>query len=568
MRWNECCAFNPDVLAMPSFQGKEVDITRRNFAKGLAAGVGAAMVPPMALAQSRDGIVKRPNIVYICSDQHSGQLLMGGPGRDVPVRTPNLERLAARGVYFRNAYCGSPLCAPGRASMATGRFASDVGSYGNTTVFEGGAPTWGNYLRDAGYFCWATGKMDLTSAVDLGFQQVETTHEHFIKPDITELFRRPTCYRVDERRLVDGFAGERAKADQERLARGLAFVEEQAATRKTPWAAYIGVVTPHPPFIAPQKYLDLYPTDQIQLPNIPQGSLEHQHLVYQVLRNFSLQSTPISEERVRRARSAYYAMITELDDHLGSIIDALEQHGTLKDTVFIYTSDHGEMHGDHGLWLKRSLYEGSARVPIIMAGAGLPEGKVIDTPISDVDLTATLLDLGGVPRPNNLRGRSLLPLIHGDANAAPPHVYCECHTEGNCTGSFMIRKGDWKYLYFSFYGNNHLFDLRVDPCEMNNLAGRPETASIENEMHEALTSLVDPDAVTLRGFERVEQVLASMVQKHDAHSFYEVLGGRLGQGQAALLAQKHYPRWKPQNLELSGSKVSRKSRKTAGQGVE
>jgi len=527
-----------------------VDITRRNFAKGLAAGVGAAMVPSAVQARTADGVIKRPNIVYICSDQHSGQLLMGGPGRSVPVRTPNLEQLAAKGVYFRNVYCGSPLCVPGRASMATGRFASDVGSYGNTTVFEGGVPTWGNYLRDAGYFCWATGKMDLTSAVDLGFQQVETSHEHFTKPDITELFRRPMCYRVDERSLVNGKAGERGGADEERLARGLAFVEEQSATRKTPWAAYIGVVTPHPAFIAPQKYLDLYPTEEVRLPNIPPGYLEHQHLVFQILRNFSLQSTPISEERIRRARSAYYAMITELDDHLGTIFNTLEKQGTLKDTVLVYTSDHGEMHGDHGLWLKRALYEGAARVPIIMAGAGLPEGKVIDTPVSDVDLTATLLDLGGVPRPAGLRGRSLLPLIMGDSNAAPSHVYCECHTEGNCTGSFMIRKGDWKYLYFSFYGNNLLFNLRDDPGEMNNLSGRPESASIEQELHETLTSLVDPDAVTLRAFEKQDQVLAAMLRENDAHSFYENLGGRLGQGQAALLAQKYYPHWKPVNLEL------------------
>lgn len=526
-----------------------MDITRRDFAKGIAGGMGAAIANSVAQARTPEGLVKKPNILYICSDQHSGELMMGGPGRSIPTRTRNLERLAAKGVYFRNAYCGSPLCAPGRASMATGRFASDVGSYGNTTVFEGGVPTWGNYLRDAGYFCWATGKMDLTSAADLGFQQVETTHEHFSKPDITELFRRPTCYRIDERDLVNGFAGERGNADQARLNRGLAFVEEQVATRRGPWAAYIGVVTPHPPFIAPQRFLDLYPTNEIQLPNIPPGSLEQQHLFFQILRNFSLQSTPVSEERVRRARGAYYAMITELDDHLGNVIDALEQRGTLHDTVLIYTSDHGEMHGEHGLFLKRALFEGAARVPIILAGAGLPQGKVIDTPVSDVDLTATLLDLAGVPRPAAMRGRSLLPLIAGDANAAPPHVYSECHTEGTCTGSFMIRRGDWKYLYFSYYGNSQLFNLRNDPGEMNNLAGRPETASIEKELHEVLTSLVDPDAVTLRAFEKQDEVLAKLVQQHDAQSFYEILAGRLGQGQAALLAQSHYPRWKPVNLK-------------------
>jgi choline-sulfatase len=238
-------------------------------------------------------------------------------------------------------------------------------------------------------------------------------------------------------------------------------------------------------------------------------------------------------------------MITELDEHLGVVLDALERRGMLKDTVVVYTADHGEMLGEHGIWLKRALLEGAARVPMIMAGAGLPSGKVIETPVSHVDLAATLLDLGGVPRAAGLRGQSLLPLIAGDSNKAPSYVYSECHTEGNCTGSFMIRKGDWKYLYFSFYGNNLLFNLRNDPGELNNLTGRPETAAIEKEMHSLLRSVVDPDEVTLRAFKKQDEWLARMVADHDAPSFYETLQGRLGRGQAALITQQHYKNWKP-----------------------
>src|SRR5215471_12147523 len=141
-----------------------MSITRRTFSQILGAGATVAALRGSTLAHSLGGTSRRPNILFICSDQHSGQVLMGaGPGRDVPVKTPNLERLASNGVLFRNAYCGSPLCAPGRASMMTGRFASDVDSYGNTTVFLGTVPTWGNYLRDAGYTCWATGKLDMAA---------------------------------------------------------------------------------------------------------------------------------------------------------------------------------------------------------------------------------------------------------------------------------------------------------------------------------------------------------------------------------------------------------------------
>jgi hypothetical protein len=148
-----------------------MNITRRDFTKSLAvAGVSSAISPNISFAQGGGSTAKRPNILFIISDQHSGQMLMGGPGKSVPVHTPNMARLAAKGVYFRSAYCASPVCAPARAALMTGRFASDVDAYGNTLVFQGDAPTWGNYLRDAGYNCWATGKFDLAAGKDNGFE--------------------------------------------------------------------------------------------------------------------------------------------------------------------------------------------------------------------------------------------------------------------------------------------------------------------------------------------------------------------------------------------------------------
>jgi choline-sulfatase len=521
-------------------------MSRRDFATIVAAGMGARWLPDRGLADSAQNSVRRPNILFICSDQHSGQMLTGAsPHSDVPVHTPNLSRLAAMGVSFRNAYCCSPVCVPARASMMTGRFASDVGSYGNATPFDGGVPTWGNYLQGAGYSCWATGKMDLTSEKDLGFTQVNTQHGHFHRPDITELFRRPMCYRVDERQLVDGQVRERATPDKERLDAGLAFVRAQPATARKPWAAFIGVVTPHPPFEAPEKYWKLYPPDRIRLPDVPPGHLERLHPVFQVLRDFSMISTPIPEERMRRARTAYYGMISELDEHLGTMIDDFQRTGTLNHTVVIYTADHGEMLGEHGLWLKRTLLEGAARVPMIVAGGGLPAGRVIDTPVSHLDLVATVLDLAAAERPRDLRGTSLLPLIAGSPDAGPRYVYGECHTEGNCTGSFMIRKGDWKYIHFSYYNKNLLFNLRDDPGEMHDLASAAQTASIEHELHATLTSIVDPAVVTTRAFEKQEEVLTGLIRDNNPDDFFQILEGRLGQGQAAVLTQKHYPRWHP-----------------------
>lgn len=541
-------------------------INRREFGKTLTTGLGSSMLDLKAFSQGQPGAVRRPNILFICSDEHNGRLLMGGPGKASPAMTPNLERLASMGVYFRNAYTANPVCAPARAAFMTGRFASDVGSYCNSTAFDGRVPTWGNYLRNAGYYCWATGKLDLTPEADLGFVQHNTSSGHFSNRDITSLFRRPLCYRIDNRKSVDGKVAEHPKAhDVAVTGAGLNFLQTQAGSLKKPWAAYLGMTLPHPAFTTTQKYWDLYPPDTVSLPNIPPGYLENLPLVYQALRNFDLMSTPIPEERVRRARSAYYGMVTELDANIGRVLDQLEKTDALKDTLVIYTSDHGEMLGNHGLWLKDVLFEGAAHVPLFMAGAGLPRGKVIDTPVSHLDMVPTMLDLAGAPIPSALRGHSLLPMIFGKESDYHGHVFAESHGSGKCTGSFMIRQGKWKYIYFSWYNDNLLFNLDDDPEELINLAGKPEFASVRRELHGVLTSLVDPDKVAEQAFEAQHQVLQQILKdpaslktklhssahqqmpvqlpKDHASRFCLDLIYRLGPGQAAALTKKYFPEW-------------------------
>ena len=147
---------------------------------------------------------KRPNIVFICSDQHSHKY--NGYAGHPFVNTPNLDRLAKYGVVFNNAYSGNPVCVPGRTSLMTGMYASDCNSFCNSTVWDGSHPVWGIGLTEAGYDCRAIGKMDLNDDFDTGFQEVNTSHGHRHNPDITSLFRRPPCYRVGERPGVDGSA--------------------------------------------------------------------------------------------------------------------------------------------------------------------------------------------------------------------------------------------------------------------------------------------------------------------------------------------------------------------------
>lgn len=499
-------------------------ISRRTFAGTLASGAAASLLPAAA---------HRPNIIFLCADQHSGPVL-GAAGHPI-VHTPNLDRLAARGMLFRNAYCGSPVCVPGRASMMTGQFASDVDSFCNSTPFDGRTPSWGNRLRDAGYHCWATGKLDLTKGKDYGFEEVQTGHGHSEHPDITSLFRAPVCFRVNERSAVNGIFRDHPEKDNEVASRAIDFLRNRAPSLGKPWVAYAGFHLPHPNWVTQEKYLSIYPPGKMPLPSWPKGYLERRPAMFQILANFKDIATPVPEERVQRARSAYFGCVSEIDAVVGRILDEVDAAHAWDNTVVVYTSDHGEMLGDHGLWLKNVLLEGAARVPMILAGDGLPKGKIVESPVMHADLVATLLDLAGAKTGPELRGQSLL------GGHLPEAIYAESHSEGNCTGSFMIRKGDWKYFYFT--GDKPLlFNLKDDPGEFHNLAGSAEHREIERELHQRLTSLVDPEAITWRAFAKQSEVLNAMVARMSPEQFYGELKSRLGTAQARVQTHRLYNR--------------------------
>jgi choline-sulfatase len=507
-------------------------MSRREFHKRMALGVGAAattLSPAVSKAQSR----KRPNIVFICSDQHSYKYT-GYNGHPF-VETPNLDKLAKQGVVFENNYCGNPVCTPSRASMMTGVYASDTGSYCNSTVWTNQHPTWANLLSESGYKCWATGKFDLHDKYDIGFEQIDTTHGHAHNPDITSLFRLPPIARYNERPQIDGSSREEPHHDLHLLQNAQMFLSEQAVNLDKPWALYVGFSQPHPDFRAQKKYFDRYYPNRVDMPNVPPGHVENLHYVFQQLRHFKRIATPIEEKKIRRARAGYYGMITELDDYVGQLWDTLEQTGQLDNTIFIYTSDHGETLGEHGLWLKNNLYDVAARVPLIIAGPGIPQGVRVSTATAHVDLMATLLEWANVRQPGYLRGRSLTPLMQGKQGDHPGFAFCETHSEGNATGSFMIRKGDWKYIHFSFY-DDLLFNVKEDPYEFDNRIDDPEVEDIKLELQELLNQQVDPKAVTMAAFEKQKKMRDEFVRTLDEQGLVDLLKGRLGEGQSRALA--------------------------------
>lgn len=517
-----------------------LEMDRRTFNEQLVKGIGGTtLFSSLASSAERGASVSspaRPNIVFVFSDQHSYKYT-GYAGHPY-VQTPHLDRIARQGVVFTQAYCGSPVCVPGRASAMTGMYPSDCNSFCNSTVWDGSHPTWGTRLSNAGYHCWATGKMDLNDDYDIGFEEVRTHHGHRHNPDITSFFRRPLCYRVNERPDVDGKVRNDRDTDYSRAKAAERFIKGSAVELDAPWAMYVGMTEPHPPFRALRKYFDLYYPNRVDMPNLPPGHLDDMPLVFQEIRHFKRIATPIADERIRRARATYYGMITELDEYIGQLWRALEETDQLDQTIFIYSSDHGESLGEHGLWYKNNLYDVATRVPLVVTGPGIPQGQTVDTPVAHVDLVQTILEWGEVAKSEALRGHSLMPLMHDEEGTHPGFAYSESHSEGNCTGSFMIRKGDWKYIYFTWY-DDALFNVAEDPGEFTNRIDDPSTKDIQEELKTILHDQVDPEAVTRRAFQTQGRMLEEMSDRMTEQQLYETFESRLGPGQARALAQKH-----------------------------
>ncbi|MFC2076149.1 sulfatase-like hydrolase/transferase [candidate division KSB1 bacterium] len=511
------------------------DISRRDFGRTLAGAIGAAsVVGAPSLTAGRSGS-SRTNIVFVCSDIHSARY-SGYAGHPL-VQTPNLDRIAARGVVFSNNYCTQPVCAASRTGMLTGMFPSDSDSFCNSTLWNGKYPTWGTRLRDVGYNCRAVGKMDIDPSFDTGFQEIDTDHYHATNPDITTLFRRPAGYRVNERPGVEGRFRTEPHHDAVVTDNALDFLKNDVPGLNNPWAIWIGLLQPLSGFNALKKYYDMYDALEIDVPELPPGHIEDLHLVYQELRHFKRISVPLPREPQRRARVAYYGEISELDHNVGRIWSELERSGQLDNTLFIYTSDHGGALGEHGLWYHNHLYDEAIHVPLIMAGAGLPQGVTINTTVGHMDLVHTLLEFAGIDPPTGLRGHSLMPLIEGKSDAHPGYAYAEHHGSGNCTGSFALRKGDWKLISFTWY-DDLLFNLAEDPGEFHNRINDPAAAGPKAELTALLNSLVDPEEVTVRAFRTQQNFLERMVERQTEDQLYETFLSRLGNGQARALAAK------------------------------
>jgi len=447
-------------------------------------------------------MTRRQNLIFFQSDNHARDAL-GCYGNPV-VRTPVLDRIAQRGARFANAYTTCPICCPARAGIATGRYVHQNRCWDNAIVYDGRVPSWMHRLRESGQEVVSIGKLHFRSSDDdNGFsREILPMHIFEGRGGVTMLLRwdggEPQALGQWDLYMSKSGVGESHYQDYDIdiTREAIAWLKDHAAKSDRPWTLFVSYVSPHPPFTVPRRLYDLYDPERIPLPPAFRPGERPDHPAIRHLRTIMDFREMTDETALRRIAAAYYALITHVDEQIGQVMKAAEELDLLQSTRIAYTSDHGELYGAQGLFGKACLYEGSAGVPLLMAGAGIPENRVVNQLVSHVDLFPTILDGAGVtpsPDDRDLPGVSLFPAMRGEEAAGRP-VFAEYHAAGSSSGSFMLREGDLKLVYHVGLPPQ-LFDLGRDPKELRDLAAdgshREEIARLESRLRE----ICDPEAV-------------------------------------------------------------------------
>ena len=418
------------------------------------------------------------NFLILMVDQLNGTLFPDGPANWL--HAPNLKALAARSARFGNCYTASALCAPGRASFMSGQLPSVTGVYDNAAEFPSDLPTYAHHLRRAGYQTCLSGKMHFVGPDQLhGFEERLTTDIYPADFGWTPDYRKPG-ERIDwwyhNMSSVTG-AGvaeitNQMEYDDEVTFQACQKLYDLARGHDArPWCLTVSFTHPHDPYVARRKYWDLYEDCQHLLPRVPAMDYhDHDPHSQRIFDANDWRSYDITDEHIRRARRAYFANISYLDDKIGDILKVLETTG--QEATILFVSDHGDMLGERGLWFKMSFFEGSSRVPLMIAAPGIAPGRV-DAPVSTIDVCPTLADLAGIDLSEIspwTEGTSLKPVADGTAKRGP--VLMEYAAEASYAPLVAIRDGAYKYTRCAL-DPEQLFHLGDDPDERINLAGDP-----------------------------------------------------------------------------------------------
>lgn len=457
--------------------------------------IGAIASAPLVAAADA-----RPNILLIMADQHSPHVL--GCYGDRVVRTPHLDSLAARGALFEHAYCQAPLCVPSRMSFLTGQQPSAIEVWGNSDAIPPDVPTFAHSLGAAGYETVLIGRMHFNGVDQLhGFEQrlvgdpaPPYAHQSFPLPP--ELLIAATNHARESVTIAGPGRTAYQVFDEDVTSAAVKFLNGRKSAR--PFCAVVGLGLPHSPYICEKADWDYY-LSRVTVPEPPASALANLHPAVKAWRK-SHGIEQLTPAEIRRARAGYYSLVSKVDREVGQILDALRQSGQERNTAVIYTSDHGEMAGENGMWWKMNFYEASVGVPLIMAWPGrIKPGQRLSQLVGLVNLAPTLTSIGGGPSLPHCQSPDLLGILQEGRAHWNNEVYSELPALQTDVAMRMVRLGRWKLTHYDGY-RPQLFDLEADPHEYADLGESREHAAIRDDLEKR--------ALAGWSAERIRKVLA------------------------------------------------------------
>ncbi len=482
-------------------------MSRRDFIKA-AGAVGAGLALGTESSKAAEGPAKdgRPNILWICTDQQRFDTIAClGNGH---IRTPNLDRLVSESTTFTHAFAQNPVCTPSRASFLTGRYPRTTGARRNGQMIPADEVLITKMLCEAGYECGLSGKLHLAPCqkraekrIDDGYKVFWWSHDprpmwkenQYIQWLESKGHKWGDLYHPNG----NAYAGVPAELHQTTWCcdRAIDFIKQK---RQSPWLMSVNIFAPHHPFDPPKEYLDRYDPDKLPDPDYKDGELANKPIFQQVDHDGAyggmlLGFSKMSPRERREVTAAYYAMIEQIDDNVGRVMKCLDETGQRENTIVIFMSDHGELLGDHGMYLKGPhMYDCSIRVPLIISWPGhFKAGLRSDAMVELVDIVPTLLDCVGMKTPNRVQGKSFYGICTGESD--PHHHKDQVYAEYYIGQPFhralnekpmltTVRTRTAKITSYAGMEIGELYDLSADPGEHVNLWDSPKHQDLKMEM--------------------------------------------------------------------------------------
>ena len=444
--------------------------------------------------------MSKPNVLIFCSDEHARRYtgLYGHPA----VQTPTLDRLADRGTTFSNAYSPSPICVPARASLATGRQVHEIGCWSSAQAYHGQTESWMHRARDHGCAVLSFGKLHFRSCEDDNGFTEELLPMHLANNGIgwpLGLLRDPLPEFKSAHELAERTGcgeSDYTEYDREITAAACNWLRKYGkSTNSKPWVLFVSFVSPHYPLTAPDAFYKLYQDNDKIGTTIPKPNHGYaEHPVLQEMRSFWKYDDYFTEELRIDARKNYFGLISFLDDNIRQVLEALEDCRSVRETLVLYTSDHGEMLGHLGFWGKSVMYEDSVGIPLLAAGRGF-QRQTSNAPVSLTNISNTILEAIGAESAGagNCLDESLQCVVSTPAKRR--FALSQYHDGGTPVGFFMIRENNWKLVHYAGGYPPQLFNLTEDPLELNDLAQNVEYRSHLENLTRRLYQVIDPNEV-------------------------------------------------------------------------